>query len=139
MSSFDFENYNWPPKGPITDDRFVVSNEIIAQGGFRDVYEAEDSVTDQPLVIKKFRDCNPKNAKFWKKDIKASAVAQYYADRFSFFVRCSKYIEFIQPIIDTADPVCDWRKYGIKDNEKFLVEPNLGVDDYEKFNSNFGW
>jgi hypothetical protein len=136
IAPFDFNRYNWPPAGNITPTRFVTNGEYIAEGTCRLCYLGKDTVTGQPVVLKKFKKHIPKEEIFWTKDIQASREAQRFADHFNAEMKSSKPIRFIQPVVyECQSNVCAPFLKG----EKVLVEPFLGKDVYNKFNSNSGY
>jgi hypothetical protein len=133
---FDFSRYSWPPSGNITPTRFVTEGEYMAQGEFRACYLGKDTVTGQPVVLKKFIKHTPMEENNWTADIQASREAQRFAKLFNAEIKSSKQITFIVPIVYECSPnICTPFRKG----EKVLVEPFLGKDAYEKFNSNSGW
>jgi len=135
-TKFDFSRYPWPPSGNITSTRFVTDGEYVAEGAFRVCYLGKDTVTGQPIVLKKFIEHNSMEEKYWTEDIQASREAQRFAKQFNAEVKSSKQIRFIEPVVyECSSNICAPFLKG----EKILVEPFLGKDAYVKFNSNSGW
>jgi hypothetical protein len=97
---------------------------------------AKDSITNQPLVAKKFRDSNPLHERFWSEDINASQEAKRFAVLFNEEMQSSKPLQFVLPIVDECTSNISLPFIA---GEKILVEPFLGKDVYQKFNSNSGW
>jgi hypothetical protein len=136
VAPFDFNRYKWPPAGNITPTRFVTDGGYIAEGSFRVCYLGKDTVTGQPVVLKKFKKHNSMEEKYWKEDIQASREAQRFANQFNAEISSSKPIRFIVPIVyECSSNICEPFLKG----EKILVEPFLGKDAYDKFNTNSGW
>lgn len=134
--AFDFERYSWPPSGNISSSRFVTNGEFIARGSFRACYLGKDTVTGQPVVLKRFLKPSRKVLEYWQQDIEASKEAQRFANLFNKEINSSKQITFIVPIIiECPSEICAPFEKG----ESVLVEPFLGKDVYQKFNSNSGW
>lgn len=134
--AYDFSRHSWPPSGKITAARFVSEGKYIARGSFRICYLGKDTVTDQPVVLKKFIKHNAMEEKYWTEDIQASKVSQEFANKFNAEIKSSKRIRFIQPIVsECSSNICEPFVKG----EKILVEPYLGESVYIKFNSNSGW
>ena len=135
-TSFDFERYSWPPSGNISSTRFVTSGAYVDKGAFRACYLGKDTITGQPVVLKKLLKHSPKEVDYWQEDIRASREAQRFANQFNKEIKSSKQITFIMPIIiQCPSSICEPFQKG----ESILVEPFLGKDVYEKFNSNSGW
>ena len=135
-TSFDFDSHTWPPSGNISSTRFITQGEHISDGSFRACYLGKDTITGQPIVLKKFRDYSPLEEKYWTEDVQASRESQRFANLFNKEIKSSKPITFIVPIVyDCSSNICKPFRAG----EKVLVEPFLGKDVYQKFNSNSGW
>ncbi|CAF3320074.1 unnamed protein product [Rotaria socialis] len=133
-SVFDFNNYSRPPSGDIPTTRFICASEYIDAGSFLAVYMSSDNCTNQPLVMKTFRDKNQLHESYGSEDILASEEAQRLAILFNSEMNSNKPIRFLVPYIDEcANNI--WSLF-IGD-EKILGEPYLGKNVYKKFTSNF--
>ncbi|CAF2070575.1 unnamed protein product [Rotaria magnacalcarata] len=136
-SSFNFDEFAWPPDGELYPGRFVTDCEHIASGSCRAAYLGTDTQTKQPVVIKQFVADHVDSRKldrYWSEDIEASRVAQNFSNKYNEYMNTSKPIYFIIPIVHHCS-----NNIGqpFKSCERVLIEPYLG-DSYEKFNTNHG-
>ena len=133
---FDFSRSSWPPSGDIGPARFLTYSKYVSKGSCRLCYLGKDTVTEQLVVLKRFKEDIKDKEKQWRLDIEASKEAQRFAKQFNMELKSSKPITFIEPIIYKCPSSIS---APFQAGEEVLVEPYLGKDRYEKFNSNSGW
>ncbi|CAF1302195.1 unnamed protein product [Adineta ricciae] len=137
QSSYNFDQYAWPPDGDFYPGRFITDCVHLASGSCRAAYLGKDTSTNQPIVIKQFiaeRVHASKLDRYWSEDIQASNIAQDITNKYNEYMNTSKPIYFVVPVVHHC-----FKDIGrpFRPSERVLIEPYLG-DTYEKFNTNHG-